>query len=82
MRPFAKDFVNESGCRIHHLGHGGCDVDGGLGDELANGVGYGLAPSEEEGTKLGEKRLLALPHRTLETKGSFVPGTKEELMMA
>ena len=61
---------------------GGCDVDGNLGDELADGVGYGFAPSEEEGTKLGEKQLLALLDRTVVTKGSFVPGTKEELMMA
>ena len=82
MRPFAKDFVNESGCRIHHLGHGGCNVDGGLGDELANGVGYGFAPSEEEGAELGDKRVLALLAGTSITKSSLVPGTKKELVMA
>ena len=72
-----------------------CDLDTGLrkeglihedpeliGDELANGVGYGFAPSEEEGAELGDKRVLALLAGTSITKSSLVPGTKKELVIA
>ena len=82
MRKLTKGPIDESGGRIDELGDDCRNVDRNLGDGLVNGVGYGFSPSEEEGTKLGEKQLLALLDRTVITKGSFVPGTKEELMMA